>query len=162
MPAWERFPTRVQTGPWAHTASCTIGTGSFPAVKSGRGVTLTPHHLLVPWSRKSRAIPLRPLWAVRPVKSLSACTKVHFTLCFLFLHQLFFHPLSPRIAIYFLVYLSILLFPNSYIIPFFGGEFYFLPFSVHAQTNVIYYCTVHVIRSFNCQYQHMHNFNVID
>jgi len=26
-----------------------MGTGSFPAVKSGRGVTLTPHPLLVPW-----------------------------------------------------------------------------------------------------------------
>ena len=52
------------------------------------------------------------------------------------LHQLFFHPLSPHLAIYFLVYLSILLFPNSYIIPF--CEFYFLPLSVHAQTNVIY------------------------
>ena len=37
---------------------------------------------------------------------------------------------------YFLVYLSVLLFPNSYTIPFW--EFYFLPFSVHAQTNVIY------------------------
>jgi hypothetical protein len=33
-----------------------------------------------------------------------------------------------------LVYLSIFLFPNSYIILF--SEFYFLPFSVHAQTNV--------------------------
>ena len=30
--------------------------------------------LLMPWSRKSRAIPLLPLWAVRPVQSLSACT----------------------------------------------------------------------------------------
>ena len=59
--------------------SCTIGTGSFPGVKSGRGVTLTPYPLLVPWSRKSRAIPLLPLWAVRPVQSLSACTRVHFT-----------------------------------------------------------------------------------
>jgi len=37
---------------------------------------------------------------------------------------------------FFLVYLSILLFPNSYIILFW--EFYFLPFSLHAQTNVIY------------------------
>ena len=27
----------------------TMGTGSFPGVKSGRGVTLTPHPLLVPW-----------------------------------------------------------------------------------------------------------------
>ena len=52
------------------------------------------------------------------------------------LHQLFFHPLSPHLAIYFLVYLSVLLFPNSCIIPFW--EFYFLPFSVHAQTIVIY------------------------
>ena len=58
---------------------CTIGTGSFLGVKSGLGVTLTPHPLLVPWSRKSRAIPLLPLWAVRPVQSLSACTRVHFT-----------------------------------------------------------------------------------
>jgi len=36
------------------------------------------------------------------------------------LHQLFFHPLSPHLAIYFLVCLSILLFPKSYIIPFWG------------------------------------------
>jgi len=43
-------------------------------------VTLTPHPLQVPWSRKSRAIPLLPLWAVRPVQSLSACTRVHFPL----------------------------------------------------------------------------------
>jgi len=27
-----------------------MGTGSFPGVKSGRGVTLTPHPLLVPSS----------------------------------------------------------------------------------------------------------------
>ena len=27
-----------------------------------------------------KAIPLLPLWAVRPVQSLSACTRVHFTL----------------------------------------------------------------------------------
>jgi hypothetical protein len=45
--------------------SLTMGTGSFPGVKSGRGVTLTPHPLLVLWSRKGRAIPLLPLWAVR-------------------------------------------------------------------------------------------------
>ena len=75
-----RFSAPVQTGPGAHPASCTIGTGSFPGVKSGRGVTLTPHSLLVPWSWKSRAIPLLPLWPVRSVQSLSACTRVHFTL----------------------------------------------------------------------------------
>jgi hypothetical protein len=37
-----------------------MGTGYFPEVKKGRGVTLTPHPLLVPWSRKSRATPLQP------------------------------------------------------------------------------------------------------
>jgi hypothetical protein len=55
-------------------------------VKSGRAVTLTPHPLLVPWSRKSRAIPLLPLWAVLPVQSLRACTRVHFTF-FIFWQQ---------------------------------------------------------------------------
>ena len=45
-----RFLASVQTDPGAHPASCTMGTGSFLEVKSGRGVTLTPHHLLVPWS----------------------------------------------------------------------------------------------------------------
>jgi len=57
--------------------ACTMGTGSFSGDKSGRGVTLTPHPFLAPWSRKSRGIPLLPLWAVRPVQSLSACSRVH-------------------------------------------------------------------------------------
>ena len=38
-----RFSASVQTCPGAHPASCTIDTGSFPGVKNGRGVTLTPH-----------------------------------------------------------------------------------------------------------------------
>ena len=59
-----------------------MGTGSFPGVKNGRGVTLTPHPLLVPSSRKSRAMPLLLLWAVRPVQNLSAFTRVHFTFTF--------------------------------------------------------------------------------
>jgi len=37
-----------------------MGTVSFPGVKSGRGVTLTPYPLLIPRPRKSRAIPLLP------------------------------------------------------------------------------------------------------
>jgi len=47
-----RFSAPVQTGPGAHSASSTIGTGSFPGVKSGWGVTLTPHPLLVPLAMK--------------------------------------------------------------------------------------------------------------
>jgi len=33
----------------------------------------------VPWSRKSSTIPPLPLWAVWPVQSPNACTRVHFT-----------------------------------------------------------------------------------
>ena len=62
IPVGRDFPP-VQTGPGAHPASCTMGTGSFPGAKYGRGVLLTTHPLLVPWSWKSRAIPLPTLWA---------------------------------------------------------------------------------------------------
>ena len=48
MPVGSRFPTPVQTGPGTHPASCIMGTGSFPGVKSGRGVMLTPHPFLLP------------------------------------------------------------------------------------------------------------------
>ena len=72
---WERDLPLVHIGPGTHPASCTVGSRSFPGVKSGRDVTLTTHPLLVPWSRKSRTIPLLPLWAVRPVQSLSTCTQ---------------------------------------------------------------------------------------
>ena len=57
------FPP-VQTSPGAHPPSCTVGTGSFPGVKYGRGVTLTTHPLLVTRSwKQSRAILLLTLWA---------------------------------------------------------------------------------------------------
>ena len=88
IPVRVKFSTPVQTGPGAHPASFTMGTGSFPGVKSSRSMTLTPHHLLVPCPRKSRAIPLLPLWAVQPVQSLDACTRVHFYL-FTFCTQLY-------------------------------------------------------------------------
>jgi hypothetical protein len=64
-----RFSAPVQTCPGAHPASCTMGTGSFRGVKRGRGVTLTPHPLLVPWSWKGTAIPLLPRMG------RSACTE---------------------------------------------------------------------------------------
>jgi len=51
----------------------------FPGCKEGPGRDADPSPLLVPWSWKSRAIPLLPLWTVRPVQSLSACTRVHFS-----------------------------------------------------------------------------------
>jgi hypothetical protein len=46
-PVGAGFSAPVQTGLEAHTSSCTMGTGSFPRVRCSRGVTLTPHPLLV-------------------------------------------------------------------------------------------------------------------
>ena len=37
-----RFSTPVQTGPGAHPASCTIGTGSFPGGKERPGCDADP------------------------------------------------------------------------------------------------------------------------
>ena len=58
------------------------------------------------------------------------------------LHRPFFHPPSLHPAICFLVCLLVL-FPNSYTILFW--EIYFLPFSVHVQTIVIYAALIHII-----------------
>jgi len=50
----------------------------FPGGKERPGRDVDPSHFLVPWSRKSRAIcTSNPLWAVRPVLCLSACTREH-------------------------------------------------------------------------------------
>jgi hypothetical protein len=47
-----RFTAPVQTGLGAYLVSCTMGTGSFLGIKSGRGVTLTSHPFLVPLVKK--------------------------------------------------------------------------------------------------------------
>ena len=60
---WGRDFPPVQTGPGIHPVYCTLGTGPFPGVKCGRDVLLTTHPLLVPWSWKSRVVPLPTLWA---------------------------------------------------------------------------------------------------
>jgi hypothetical protein len=85
-----RISRPVQTGPGAHPMSSTMGTGSFLGVKSGRGVILKHYPLLVSWSWNSRAIPLLPLWAVRLVQSLSACTRVTFTFTYAYIFSLLF------------------------------------------------------------------------
>ena len=65
---------------WAHPAYCTKGIGSFPGVKSDRGVTLTPPSAVL---NKQNSCTSSPLWALRPERSVSACTtRVHLTLRF--------------------------------------------------------------------------------
>jgi len=86
----------LSTRPWGPPSLLCNGYRFYSrGVNNGWGVTLTPHPLLVPWSRKCRlifyspygpysvyraSVPVQysytstPLWAVRPVQSLSACT----------------------------------------------------------------------------------------
>ena len=64
-----RFSAPVQTGPGARPASCTMGTGSFPGLKSGRGVTLTLHLLLVPLVMKEQS------YTSTPPMGRTACTE---------------------------------------------------------------------------------------
>ena len=86
-----RFSAPVQTGLGARPASCTMGTGSFPGGKERPGRDADPSPLLVPWLRKSGAIPLLPLWALRPVQSLNASTRVHLNLLALLGARHFLH-----------------------------------------------------------------------
>ena len=72
IPVGARF-SALQTGPGAYPAFCTAGTGSFPGVESGRGVTLTPHSFLVPRSKNRVELylyspygPSQPMKRVKP------------------------------------------------------------------------------------------------
>ena len=68
--------------PWGLPSLLYNGYRVFPGGKERPRRYADPSTLLVPWSRRSIAIRLLPLWAVRPVQSLSACTRVHFTFAF--------------------------------------------------------------------------------
>ena len=82
IPVGARFCAPVQTK-LVYNGLLYNGYRFLPGDKERTERDADPHSLLVPWSRKSRTIPLLPLWAVQPVHSLSACTKVHFTLLYL-------------------------------------------------------------------------------
>jgi hypothetical protein len=72
IPVGVRFSAPVQTDPGSHPAFCAMGTGSFPGVEYGRGVTLTHHPLLVPRSESRVDLypysPQGPPWPVKRVK----------------------------------------------------------------------------------------------
>jgi hypothetical protein len=51
IPVGARFSAPVQTGPGAHPAFCTMGTGSFPGGRMRPSRDADPHPLLVPKSK---------------------------------------------------------------------------------------------------------------
>ena len=94
---WGRDFPPVQTGPVAHPTSCKMGTGSLLGVKSGRGVLLTTHPLLVPRSCKSRVITLPTLWATPGLKR-GIFTFNLYAPCILYIGQTYRY--SPQYACY--------------------------------------------------------------
>jgi hypothetical protein len=74
IPVGARLSAPVQTGPGAHPASDTVGTGSLSrgVKRPGRGVDHPPLSY-AEVIKKSRAIPLLPLWA------FVVCSRVNFT-----------------------------------------------------------------------------------
>jgi len=68
--------------PGVHPDSCTMGTGPFLGERAAGAWRWPVTPFYCRWSWKSIDIPLLPLWAVRPVQSLSVCTRVTFTLLF--------------------------------------------------------------------------------
>ena len=58
---------------------------SFLEVKSGRGVTLTPHPLLCHGQERVKLYLYSPYGPHGSLQSLSACTRVHFTFTFYWL-----------------------------------------------------------------------------
>jgi hypothetical protein len=64
------FPHLSRPALWAHPASCTMVTEFFAGVKSGRGVTLTPHPLVVPLVMKEYS------YTSTPLMGRTACTEL--------------------------------------------------------------------------------------
>ena len=106
---WRDFPhlSRPALGPTQPPVQWVPG---LSRGKERPGRNADPSPLLVPWSWKSRAIRLLPLWAVRPVQSLSACARVHcnflvirhamrlrhIVICGLSVSTIFFHIISYK------------------------------------------------------------------
>jgi len=65
--------------PWGPPSLLYNGYRVFLGGKERSGSDADASPFLLPCSRNSRIIPLLPLWVGRPVQSLSACTRVHFT-----------------------------------------------------------------------------------
>jgi hypothetical protein len=68
----ERGVTEKYKDKYKNLKRFVMGTGSFPGVESGRGVTLTPDPLLVPRSKNRVELylysPQGPSWPVKRVK----------------------------------------------------------------------------------------------
>jgi hypothetical protein len=116
MPVGARSSAPVQTDPGAHPDSCKMDTGSFSGIKYGRGVLLTTHPLLVPWSRKSRAIPLSPTGPVTGLLYLYLylCSKhIHYLISYSFFRKILFPTFSKDVCIILILRILKLLFEQG-------------------------------------------------
>jgi hypothetical protein len=123
-----KFSVPVQTGPGAHPVSCTMGTGSFPGIKCGRGVLLTIHPLLEPTSWKIRATPLPTLGHNRACNGVTLPYYCHWVSTQLQLTSISYHIISYHHIIYHII---------SYIISY--------HLSYHIMYDIIYIISYHIV-----------------
>jgi hypothetical protein len=82
-----RFSISVQTGPGAHTASHTMGTGAFPGVKQpGHGINHPPHHLALRLKKEysytsTPTLNLHGLFYIEPSYFMHVFVRFHFMNC---------------------------------------------------------------------------------
>ena len=80
---WSEILRTCPDRPWGPPRLLYNGYRVFPGGKERPKRDADPSPPCVSCSRKSRAIALLPLWTVRPVQNLSACTRVHFIYLYL-------------------------------------------------------------------------------
>jgi len=76
---WGRDFPHLSSRPWGPPSALYNGYWVFPGGKERPGRDADPSPPSSAVSHENKAIPLLPLWAVWPVQSLSACTRVYFT-----------------------------------------------------------------------------------
>ena len=94
IPVGVRISAPVQTGPGAHPAFCTMGTGSLSREQSGQGVALTTHPHLQPMLKKKYSYTSIPPLSLHGLFE----GKFYFFSTFYSYFKLlqFFHSLSPQ------------------------------------------------------------------
>ena len=121
-----RFVVTFELNPWkvyATISRACVLSHNIRTANHNHNQSINP----LAWTECGDSLPFSGASSIPPCHTLFPATR---------LRQPFFHPPALHPAIYFLVYLLVLLFPNSCTILFWKS--YFLPFSVHVQTNVIY------------------------
>jgi len=121
---WGRdFPHLSRPDLGAHPASCTMGTGFFPGVKSGRGLIMTPHPLLVPLVMKEYSYTSTPLMGYTACTEPQCLYKGDLYLYLTYIYMNVRHQTLKHCGKYTFPYEKCLIFINVYLLVFYSFLF---------------------------------------